>query len=63
MMLDLQKHLADAMYLLRPYSGASSFDLAWPAVRSFGYFQGDPREGVNRAFYKWLDTSRRPVTG
>jgi ABC-type transport system substrate-binding protein len=60
-MVDLQKHLGERMYVIRSPSGASGFQLAWPVVRSFGYFQGDPRDTANRSFYTWLDPTRKPL--
>ncbi|MPZ49414.1 MAG: hypothetical protein GEU75_08985 [Dehalococcoidia bacterium] len=61
MMVDLQKHLGDAMYIIRSPSGASGFSLAWPVIRSFGYFQGDPRDTSNRSFYSWVDPTKKPL--
>src|SRR5439155_16139275 len=34
---DLQRHMAEGMYVIRPPSGATGFALAWPALRNFNY--------------------------
>jgi ABC-type transport system substrate-binding protein len=62
-MKDLERYLGEQMYVIRSPSGASGFELAWPAVRNFSYFEGDPRDAANRAFYKWLDPSKKPLAG
>jgi hypothetical protein len=61
MMHDLDRHIAGQMYLIRPLSGATGFQLAWPAVRSFSYFDGDPRDTSTRSFYTWLDPTKKPL--
>ena len=58
-MADIQKYLADAMYIIRPPSGATGFDLAWPAWRNYLWFRGARRsEEMN---YFWLDKTQKPL--
>jgi ABC-type transport system substrate-binding protein len=61
MMHDIDRHIAGQMYLIRPLSGATGFQLAWPAVRSFSHFDGDPRDTSTRSFYTWLDPTKKPL--
>jgi ABC-type transport system substrate-binding protein len=58
-MHDLQRYLGEQMYLIRPVSGATGFDLAWPAVRNFLYFRGARRS--EELAYFWLDATRKPL--
>jgi peptide/nickel transport system substrate-binding protein len=58
-MADLQRHLGDQMYLIRPVSGATGFDLAWPALQNFLYFRGARRS--EEWTYFWLDSTKRPL--
>ncbi|HLF78758.1 MAG TPA: ABC transporter substrate-binding protein [Dehalococcoidia bacterium] len=56
---DLQRHLGDQMYLIRPVSGATGFDLAWPALKNYLYFRGARR--AEEWSYFWLDTTKKPL--
>jgi len=57
-MLDLQRHLGEQMYLIRAVSGASGFDLAWPALKNFLYYRSIRREEYS---YFWLDATKKPL--
>jgi ABC-type transport system substrate-binding protein len=57
MMSDLQRHMAEGMYVIRPPSGATGFSLAWPALRNFLYYRGDPRT----IMYYWIDETQKPI--
>lgn len=57
-MADLQRHLGEQMYMIRAVSGATGFDLAWPALRNFLYFRSVRREEWS---YFWLDPTKRPL--
>ena len=50
---EMQRYMADKQYITRYPGGASGFNLAWPAVRNFGAFNGDQRNN----YYYWLDPS------
>jgi ABC-type transport system substrate-binding protein len=58
MMLDLQRHVGEQMYLIRAVSGATGFDLAWPVLRNFLYFRSIRREEYS---YFWLDPTKKPL--
>ncbi len=58
MMLDLQRYLGEQMYIIRSVSGATSFDLAWPALRNFYWFRSIRREEWS---YFWLDETQKPL--
>jgi len=60
-MRDLQRYLGEQMYLIRPVSGATGFELAWPALRNFMYFQGTRR--AEEWIYFWLDQTKKPLGG
>jgi len=60
-MKDLQRYLGEQMYLIRPVSGATGFELAWPALRNFMYFQGTRR--AEEWIYFWLDQTKKPLGG
>jgi peptide/nickel transport system substrate-binding protein len=57
-MHDLQRHSAEQMYIIRALSGATSFELAWPAVKNYLYFRGARRS--EEVQYFWLDSSLPP---
>jgi ABC-type transport system substrate-binding protein len=59
MMVDLQKHLGEQMYLIRPVSGATGFELAWPVLRNFMYFRGSRR--AEEWVYFWIDPTKKPL--
>jgi peptide/nickel transport system substrate-binding protein len=58
MLLDLQRHFGDAMYIIRPVSGSTGFDLAWPALMNFLQFRGARRS--EELSYFWMDTTKKP---
>jgi ABC-type transport system substrate-binding protein len=58
-MADLQRHLGEQMYLVRPVAGATGFELAWPALRNFLYFRGARRS--EEWPYFWLDSTKKPL--
>jgi peptide/nickel transport system substrate-binding protein len=58
-MADLQRYLGDQMYLVRPVSGATGFELAWPALRNFMYYRSVRRS--EEWMYFWLDQTRKPI--
>ena len=41
--------------------GATSFSMAWPAVRGYNYYWGGP--GVWRSYRTWLDQTKAPFAG
>ena len=57
-MHELQRHCAEQMYIIRALSGATSFELAWPAIRNYLYFRGARRSEEVRYF--WLDKTQPP---
>jgi ABC-type transport system substrate-binding protein len=57
-MADLQRHLGEEMYLIRAVSGASGFDLAWPALKNFLHYRSVRREEY---IYFWLDATKKPL--
>ena len=59
-MADLQRHLGDQMYLIRPVVGATQFQLVWPVVRNFLYFRTGRRSEENQYF--WIDPTQKPLS-
>ena len=57
-LLDLQRYFAEKMYLLRAPSSATGFDMMWPAVKNFRWFQTD-RESSDVEYW-WLDLTLPP---
>jgi ABC-type transport system substrate-binding protein len=55
---DLQRYFAQKMYLLRAPSAATGFELMWPAVKNFRWFQTD--RVATEIEYWWLDQSLPP---
>jgi ABC-type transport system substrate-binding protein len=59
-MTDLQRYMAEQMYVIRPVVGATQFQLAWPAVRNFLYFRTGRRSEENQYF--WIDPTQKPLS-
>jgi peptide/nickel transport system substrate-binding protein len=57
-MHELQRYCAEQMYIVRAIAGATSFELAWPAVKNFLFFRGARRS--EEVQYFWLDTTLPP---
>jgi peptide/nickel transport system substrate-binding protein len=55
---ELQRYLAKAMWGLMLPGGATSFTMAWPAVRNWNLYWGGP--GVWRGYKVWLDQTKPP---
>ncbi len=58
---ELERYLAKKQYALRHPGGASSFDLAWPAVKNFNAFRSSGQELRVRATTWWLDPTLAPL--
>jgi hypothetical protein len=58
-MHDLQRYLGDQMYIIRPPSGATGFDLAWPVWKNYLWFRGARRS--EEMSYFWLDKTQKPL--
>jgi peptide/nickel transport system substrate-binding protein len=54
--IDVQRHLGKTMYIIRNPGGATGFSLAWPALRNFNVFIGDPIPYSRN----WIDDSLPP---
>ncbi len=58
---DLQRYLAGMQYCISSPGLATSFTLAWPAVKNYLAFQGDSR-AINSFYYTWwLDQTLDPI--
>jgi ABC-type transport system substrate-binding protein len=59
---DLDRYLAQKMYVLQGLGGASSFTLAWAAVQNFEAFKG-ANQNTNRVqnMNWWLDDTKAPL--
>ena len=57
-LLDLQRYFGEKMYLLRAPSAATGFDMMWPAVKNFRWFQSD--RVATEIEYWWLDQTLPP---
>jgi peptide/nickel transport system substrate-binding protein len=58
---DLQRYLADAMYTIRWPGGASSFELAWPALRNYRVYRpGSQQVNLVASTTWWLDETQLP---
>ena len=59
---DIQRYVAGKMYSVRWAGGATSFTMAWPAVKNFNAFRGGGTFGVP-AFnlYEWMDPGLAPL--
>jgi peptide/nickel transport system substrate-binding protein len=58
-MVEMQQHMADQQYMLRPVSGATGFELAWPVLKNFMHYRSVRRS--EEWTYYWLDSTRRPI--
>jgi len=58
-MVEMQQHMGDQMYMIRPVSGATGFELAWPVLRNFMHFRSVRRS--EEWMYYWLDTTKKPL--
>src|SRR5207237_9227651 len=56
---DLQRYLGKMQYFVRAHGAASSFDVAWPAVRNYAVFSG-LSWGYQVKNY-WIDDTQPPV--
>jgi peptide/nickel transport system substrate-binding protein len=56
---ELQRYLGGMQYFHRALSSATSFDVAWPAVRNFSVFNG-LQWGWNTKRY-WIDKTQAPL--
>lgn len=59
-MFELQRYMAEQMYLIRTVSGATGFDLAWPALKNYNFYRGARRS--EELSYFWLDETQKPVS-
>ncbi|MPZ51056.1 MAG: hypothetical protein GEU75_17440 [Dehalococcoidia bacterium] len=58
---DLQRYLAKTMYNIRWPGGATSFNVAWPALRNYRVFRaGDQQENLINLTNWWIDSSQPP---
>ena len=57
---DLQRYLAQKMYLITHPGGASQFNLAWPALGNFNVFRSQNNLVVPR-YYWWVDDTKAPL--
>ncbi len=58
---DLQKYLGGMMYTIGSPGNATTYDLAWPAVRNHLAFQQDSRS-ITSYYYKWwIDETQAPI--
>ncbi len=58
---DLQKYLAGMQYCVSSPGVASTFALAWPAVKNYLVYQGDSR-AINAFHWTWwLDETQAPI--
>ncbi len=57
-LLDLQRYFGEKMYLLRAPSAATGFEMVWPAVQNFRWFQSD--RVATEIEYWWLDQTLPP---
>ena len=58
-MVEMQQYMGEQMYMIRPVSGATGFELAWPALRNFMHFRSVRRS--EEWLYYWLDSTKRPL--
>jgi len=59
---DLQRYLAEKLYLVYYPGGSSGFDIAWPALRNFDVFTGSLGGGTDQlATYYWIDQTEPPL--
>ncbi|HLF78951.1 MAG TPA: ABC transporter substrate-binding protein [Dehalococcoidia bacterium] len=59
---DLQRYLGGMQYTVGSPGNATSFDLAWPAVKNYLTFQGDSRGAPTSFYYTWwLDETQAPL--
>jgi ABC-type transport system substrate-binding protein len=58
---ELDRYLAEKMYVIQGLSGASSYTLAWDAVKNFEAYRG-ALQNNNRVqnMYWWLDDTKQP---
>jgi len=56
---DLQRYLAKSMYGIRWPGGASSFNLAWPALSNYQVWRPDNRNQGNLRW--WVDETKPPL--
>src|SRR5262249_34089710 len=54
--VDLQRYLAQKMYVCRYPGGASALRLYWPSVKNALVYQGEPRPWYN----EWIDETQKP---
>jgi ABC-type transport system substrate-binding protein len=58
---DLQRYLGGMMYTVGAPGNATTYDLAWPAVRNHLAFQQDSRS-ITSYYYKWwIDDTQAPI--
>jgi hypothetical protein len=53
---DIQRHFGKMMYIVRNPGGATGFSLAWPALKNFLAFDGEPIPNL----HYWIDDSLPP---
>jgi ABC-type transport system substrate-binding protein len=58
-MTEIQQYMGEQMYMIRPVSGATGFELAWPALKNFMYYKSVRRS--EEWIYYWLDPTRKPL--
>jgi peptide/nickel transport system substrate-binding protein len=56
--IEMQKYLAEQMYLVMYPGGSSGFAIAWPCLKNFGVYTG-PSDQVPT--YWWVDETEAPI--
>jgi hypothetical protein len=59
---EIQRHLAKSMWGLMLPGGATSYDLAWPALKNFGVYR--VKQGASpvwNAYRLWIDNTLPPA--
>jgi hypothetical protein len=56
---DLQRYLAQKMYVVRWPGGASVFDVAWPVLGNYGVYRGGRDE--SHLYHIWIDETKAPI--
>jgi peptide/nickel transport system substrate-binding protein len=59
---DLQRILAKAMYGMPSPGSATTFHLAWPAVRNYQTYRSAPSPAAGAHYAVWLDETKPPFT-
>ncbi len=62
LVFELQRYLAKAAYAVPPPGQATAFEVAWPALRNFGAFQGvGVFQGARPNYGLWVDDTKPPL--